>query len=70
MKCSFCEQPLVCQACQRPFQPRDPATYTAVFQPDTEVPCPECHQKLTCLACGFVYGEPSGDDDEDEPPAG
>jgi hypothetical protein len=70
MKCSFCEGALVCQACQHAFQPADEATYAAAFQPDTEVLCPRCHQKLVCRACGFVYGEPSGDDDEHDGGAG
>jgi hypothetical protein len=61
IKCSFCEQPLVCKACGRPFQPRRGETHLAVYQPDMTIACPECQKQLICKACGFVYGE----DDED-----
>jgi hypothetical protein len=64
MKCSFCEQPLVCQACGKPFYPRKGETHAAVFQPDMEIFCPECQAKLVCKACGFVYGE---EEAEEEP---
>jgi hypothetical protein len=58
MKCSFCEASLVCHACRRPVHPRRGETHQALYQPDTEVLCPECQQVLTCHACGFVYGDP------------
>lgn len=64
MKCSFCEQPLACKACAKPFVPRDARTHAAVSQPDMQIYCPECQAVLICRACGFVYGV---DDDEDEP---
>jgi rubredoxin len=57
MKCSFCEQPLVCKACHHPFQPRRGETHVAAYQPDMQVYCPECQKLLTCQACGYVYGE-------------
>jgi hypothetical protein len=56
IKCSFCEQPLVCKACGRPFQPRRNETHLGVYQPDVAVSCPECHKPLACKACGFLYG--------------
>jgi hypothetical protein len=59
--CSFCEQPLVCKACSRPFQPRRGETHVAVYQPDMAISCPECQALLACKVCGFVYGE-----DEDQ----
>jgi len=62
MKCSFCEQPLVCKTCGKPFAPRRPETHQGTFQPDTEVSCPECQKVLVCKSCGYVYGE----DEEDE----
>ncbi|HZT83240.1 MAG TPA: hypothetical protein VFA26_23625 [Gemmataceae bacterium] len=57
MKCSFCEQTLVCKSCNRPFQPRKPETLAGVYQPDTQVSCPECQKVLVCKMCGFIYGE-------------
>ncbi|MCI0458130.1 MAG: hypothetical protein L0Z62_14295 [Gemmataceae bacterium] len=65
MKCSFCEQPLVCQSCRRPFHPRSSEAHLGAFQPDTQVACPECQKVLICAACGFVYGETS-DSEESE----
>ena len=62
MKCSFCEQPLVCQACKQPFQPRDGQVHLALYQPDVQVYCPECQKILICKACGFVYGQEEEDD--------
>ncbi len=62
MKCSFCERPLVCKACGKPFQPRRGETHLGAFQPDVQVSCPECQQVLVCRTCGFVYGEDEADE--------
>jgi hypothetical protein len=64
MKCSFCEQPLVCKSCGRPVLPRSREGHVAVYQPDMEVSCPECQEVLVCKACGYVYGE--GEEQEGE----
>lgn len=66
MKCSFCERPLVCRHCDKPFQPRRMETYAAIFQPDMEVSCPECKNVLTCKACGFVFGRDAEETDADD----
>jgi hypothetical protein len=58
MKCSFCEQTLVCKACRRPFQPRRGETHLGAYQPDMQVSCPECQKVLACAQCGYVYGDP------------
>ena len=63
-KCSFCERPLICKSCSKPFHARTSETHIGVYQPDTAVNCPECHKLLVCKSCGFAYGEPSGKDDE------
>jgi hypothetical protein len=63
MKCSFCEQPLVCKACNQLFRARAAETLTAAYQPDMIVACPECQKTLVCRACGFVYGEEEEQDD-------
>ena len=62
MKCSFCEQPLVCKACKQPFHPREGQVHLALYQPDVQVHCPECRKVLICKACGFVYGQEEEDD--------
>ena len=64
IKCSFCEQPLVCKACNRAFHPSRGETHQGVYQPDTEVSCPECQKVLACKACGFVYGEDEQESEE------
>jgi hypothetical protein len=56
MRCSFCEQPLACQACDKPFVPPDAETHQALYQPGTPVSCPECEEPLVCRSCGFKYG--------------
>jgi hypothetical protein len=63
IKCSFCEQPLVCNHCGKSFRPRHGETHVAVYQPDMEISCPECQHRLVCRACGFVYGETEGEEE-------
>ena len=63
MKCSFCEQPLACQACDKPFVPPDAETLEAAYEADSAVFCPECEAPLVCRACGFPY---DGEDQEAE----
>ena len=64
MKCSFCEQPLLCKACGQPFRPPSAEAHVAVYQRDMAIPCPLCQELLICKACGFVYGEEEEDEDE------
>ena len=64
MKCSFCEAPLTCKACSRPFRPRGAETLLAAYQSDMRVVCPECQQPLVCKSCGFVYGEREEEDED------
>jgi hypothetical protein len=61
IKCSFCEQPLVCEACHRPVQPRHGETHVGLYQPDMAVSCPDCQELLVCRNCGFAYGEEDRD---------
>jgi hypothetical protein len=63
VRCSFCDQPLACKACNRPFHAPSAEPHLAVYQPDMHVACPECHQLLVCKLCGYVYGE-EGEDTE------
>jgi rubredoxin len=62
MKCSFCEQPLVCKSCGQPFRPNQSETHLGAYQPDMEIACPECQHVLTCKMCGYVYGEDQEED--------
>lgn len=64
IKCSFCEQPLACKACCKPFHPRKGETHVGVYQPDMQVFCPECQSLLACRQCGFVYGEADYDEQD------
>jgi hypothetical protein len=57
IKCSFCEQPLYCKACGKPFRPRRGATHVGIYQPDMAISCPECQATLICQACGYDYGQ-------------
>jgi hypothetical protein len=65
MKCSFCDVLLVCKHCGKPYQPGQPESHQAVYQPDMEIHCPACQELLICKACNYAYGEP----DEPEEPA-
>jgi hypothetical protein len=62
IRCSFCEEPLVCKNCRKPFAPRKDETHLGVYQPDVAVSCPECQTLLVCKSCGYAYGA------EDEEP--
>jgi hypothetical protein len=64
MRCSFCEQELVCAACGKAFVPPDPATHQALYQPEYLVVCPACQEPLVCKACGFAYGSEEEEEDE------
>ena len=64
MKCSFCDLPLACKHCRKPFEPRQRATLIAVYQPDMQIACPECQAVLVCKLCGYVYGDPDAEDEE------
>ena len=57
MKCSFCEQPLVCKSCGHAFHAKRGETHVGVYQADVAVSCPECQKLLVCKACGYAYGE-------------
>jgi hypothetical protein len=63
MKCSFCEQPLVCKTCNQSFRPKTGDTHLDAFEPGTKVLCPECQAVLVCKGCGYRYG---GEEEEIE----
>jgi hypothetical protein len=57
IRCSFCEEPLACAACGKPFRPKTGEGHVGVYQPDMAVSCPECQMLLVCKSCGYSYGE-------------
>ena len=61
IRCSFCEEPLLCKNCDKAFRPRRSETHVGIYQPDMSVSCPECQQLLVCKYCGFAYGEEEGE---------
>jgi hypothetical protein len=66
IRCSFCEQPLVCKACGQPVRPSRPESHLAVYQPDMAVTCPSCQELVVCKACGFTYGEEREEEEKAE----
>jgi hypothetical protein len=63
MKCAYCEQPLVCDACGAAFEPADAAQYEAVGSGEEAVSCPTCEALLVCHWCKTPYdGRPLLDD--------
>ena len=64
IRCSFCDEPLVCKSCGKPFRPRRGDTHVAIYQPDMSISCPECLKLLVCKNCSFGFGE-----EEEEPEA-
>jgi hypothetical protein len=68
MKCSFCERPLVCKECGKPFRTRLRETHIAVFQPDMAISCPECQRLMVCKSCGYAYGEEEEDEEAEQTP--
>jgi len=63
IKCSFCENQLVCKSCSKPVHPPTDSAHLSIYQPDVSVACPECHKLLVCKTCGYVYAE---QDDKEE----
>jgi hypothetical protein len=61
MKCCYCDRPLVCAGCSKPYRPATAADYASLHQREYPVYCPNCEQMLRCRACGAVY---SGAEDE------
>lgn len=64
LSCAFCERPLICDACQTPFQPASSEQYEALSRLETAVLCTECEQVLVCHWCKTPY---DGAGDEDAP---
>ena len=62
IKCSFCEQPLVCKSCGQTIHPRQEETHIGLYQPDMAVSCPACQKPLVCKACGYAFGEVEEDE--------
>ena len=61
MNCCYCDRPLVCDSCQRPYQPSSAKSFQSLYQPEYPVICTQCEETLRCRSCGAVY---SGSDEE------
>jgi RNase P subunit RPR2 len=55
MNCAFCDRPLVCDACDTPWQPADEVQFRAMEQREVPVYCAECEQILVCHWCKTPY---------------
>ena len=55
MKCTSCEQPLVCAECGKAFRAPDESVYRATHEPESAVTCPVCEAPLVCRLCGYAY---------------
>jgi DNA-directed RNA polymerase subunit RPC12/RpoP len=64
VKCLYCEQPLICAHCGRPFVLRDQAAHDSFYQSESVVRCPCCHGVLRCRSCGIAYTGGEGEYDE------
>jgi hypothetical protein len=64
--CAYCERPLICEACQTPYQPPSSEAYEALSQPEKALSCQSCGAVLVCHWCKTPYdalseGESNGD---------
>ncbi len=55
VKCAYCENPLVCDACEAEYAPPDVEQYDALSQRDAVVYCPACEAVLVCHWCKTPY---------------
>jgi hypothetical protein len=71
MECAYCERPLICDACQTPYEPSTPEEYVALSAKEEAVACPACGEVLVCHWCKAAYdGEPTDETTEGaSPPA-
>ena len=68
MKCAFCENPLICDACGAEFVAATPELFDAISRCEETVLCPACEALLVCHWCKTPYGAASQDDHEQESP--
>ena len=66
--CAYCERPLICEACQAPFQPPSVEEYRALSEREETLLCPECGEVLVCRWCKTPY-DAAGDDEPAGPAA-
>lgn len=61
MNCCYCERPLLCDSCGKPFEPHSQADFMSLHQAELPVICRACDRVLQCRWCGAIY---SGAEDE------
>jgi hypothetical protein len=67
MKCAYCENLLVCEACGAEFVAATPEAYEAVVTCNEAVICPACETMLVCHWCKTPYDGQAEDDQEQGP---
>jgi hypothetical protein len=66
MECAYCDRPLICEACQAPYEPPSAEAYTALTEGEV-VACPGCGELLVCHWCKVPYdGRTQDEVDADE----
>ncbi len=53
--CAYCQNPLVCDACQAEYLPPDLDTYRALSWTETVLKCSSCGEVLVCHWCKTPY---------------
>lgn len=55
MRCTYCERPLLCEACGAEYEPPDLRAYEDLSRPDVALFCPGCEAPLICHWCRTPY---------------
>ena len=67
LNCAYCENPLICEACETAYLPPSEEAYQALSRPDAAVNCPGCGSLLICHWCKTPYDGLAGDEGTSEP---
>jgi hypothetical protein len=75
LNCAYCENPLICEACEAAYVPPSAEAYQALSRPDAAVTCPGCGSLLVCHWCKTPYDGLADNDEgtggtDAPPPAG
>ena len=71
MKCAYCENPLICEACGAEYVAETPEEYEAISTCSEAVLCPACEVVLICHWCKTPYDGQADDETEaGDKPAG
>jgi hypothetical protein len=53
--CVYCQNPLICEACQTEYAPPTREAYEALMRIEVPVICPECEAIVVCHWCKTAY---------------